>query len=163
MPFNMILLIIFNFVLQTTIFQHLRAFGILPNTTLIILVCISVLKGKKVGSFTGLIVGFVQDILFFNVIGINALIYFTVGYLIGSINDKIYKDSSFMPFVLTAFSTVFYHLVYSFFMYFLTVNYNYFYLVRKIIFIELIYNSLLSVFIYKLVVKLQKKPSISFR
>lgn len=163
MPFNMILLIILNFVLQTTIFQHLRIFGIVPNTTLIILVCIAVLKGKKVGSFIGLITGFVQDILFFNVIGINALIYFIIGYLIGSINDKIYKDSSFMPFVLTAVSTVFYHLVYSFFMYFLTVNYSYLYLIRKIIFVELIYNSLLSIFIYKLVVKFQKKPSISFR
>ncbi|SHH60847.1 rod shape-determining protein MreD [Caloranaerobacter azorensis DSM 13643] len=156
MPFNMILLIILNFVLQTTIFQHLRVFGILPNTTLIILVCISVLKGKKVGSFIGLIVGFIQDILFFNVIGINAFIYFIIGYLIGSINDKIYKDSSFIPFVLTALSTVFYHLAYSFFMYFLSVNYDYLYLLRKIIFIELIYNSLLSVLIYKLVVKLEE-------
>lgn len=157
-----VLIIIINFILQSTILPNINIFGILPNTGLIIIVAIALLRGSKAGSIVGLIIGFLQDIFFSPVIGVNPLIYFFIGYSIGMAENKLSKDNILIPFILTAIATIFYHLFYFLSMYFLGHNISFVVFFKKVVLFEMIYNSILSMLLYKGLSKIFIVPSIRF-
>jgi len=75
---------------------------------------------------------------------------------------KIYKDSLIAPFIFISLGTVIYHLLYFIIMYFLSMN-SYFYdLIRNVIIIEIIYNVILSIPLYKWLLKKFTVSSIKF-
>ena len=156
-------IVILNFLFQSTIFQYFSIMGVVPNTSLIIIVSFALLSGKRTGAILGLCIGLLQDIFFCDVIGVNTLIYFIIGYLIGLTNQKVFKENMFLPFAFTGFATVFYHIVYFFFMYFLSVDVQFVNIIKNIIIIEVFYNSALSVFVYKQILKMYIEPRMSFR
>ncbi|NLW22434.1 MAG: rod shape-determining protein MreD [Tissierellia bacterium] len=157
------LIIVVNFIFQSTILPYFNIFDVVPNTSLILIVIISLLKGKKTGSLIGLIIGLLQDIIFSPVIGINGFIYFFVGYLIGMIENKLSKDNVLIPFIMTMGATVGYHLLYYVFMYFLAYNISFYSFFRKVVVIEMICNSLLSLVIYKWFSRKFVTPFMSFK
>ncbi len=159
----LLLIIILNFILQTTVFQSFSIDNVVPNTTIIIIIAFALLKGKKVGSFLGICMGLLQDIIFSEVIGVNALIYFFIGYLIGLVDNKVFKDNSWIVVFFIAVATIFYHFLFYMFMYFLGLEISFINMFKKVIAFELIYNIILSVPIYKGVNKLFKSPKLSFR
>ncbi|SCL84114.1 rod shape-determining protein MreD [Sporanaerobacter sp. PP17-6a] len=155
-------IVIFNFILQSTVIPHIAVLGVVPNTALIIVVSLAILNGKREGAVVGIIAGFLQDIFFSPVLGVNALIYFLIGYFIGIMETKIYKDSLIAPFIFISLGTVIYHLLYFIIMYFLSMN-SYFYdLIRNVIIIEIIYNVILSIPLYKWLLKKFTVSSIKF-
>lgn len=160
--FIIAIIVLANFILESTILQHISLFGVVPNTSLVIIVCISILSGKKTGSVLGLILGSLQDMLFYDVIGVHALIYFIIGYTIGLTDKKVFKENLFLPFVFTALSTFAFHISYYVFMYFLSIDIDLIKFIKNVVIIESIYNSLLSIFIYKQFLKLFRQPQITF-
>ena len=110
-----ILVIILNLIIQSTILPYFSIMGVVPNTSLVLLVLISLAKGKVYGSVSGLIIGMLQDIMFSVTLGINSLIYFLIGYFIGFIEDTFARDNIINPIIFTASSTMFYNIVYSIF------------------------------------------------
>lgn len=160
--FIMAIIVLLNFTLESTILQHISIFGVVPNTSLIIIVCVSILSGKKTGSILGLILGFLQDMIFHDVIGVHALIYFIIGYVIGLTDKKVFKENLFLPFVFTAISTFAFHLTYYVFMYFLSINIDLIKFIKNVVVLEIIYNSLLSVFFYKQFLKLFRQRQMTF-
>ncbi len=158
----MFLIIIVNFILQCTVFQYVRILGIIPNTTLVIVVCIAILKGRHIGGTLGLVAGLLQDIMFSSTIGTNALVLFFIGYLVGMADQKIYKDSLLVPFIFTIISTLGYHSLYYVLMFFLgnTVRFTYFF--KRVILIEMLFNSILAIPIYKWFLNIFTIPSIRF-
>lgn len=157
------IIVIINFIFQTTILQYVSIGGVVPNTTLITLVSISLLKGKKTGSILGISMGLLQDIVFSDVIGVNALIYFFIGYLVGLVDNKVFKDNLWVALIFTLLSTVFFHILFYVLMYFLSINMSFMAIFRKIVLIELIYNMILSIPIFRVINKLFKGPRLSFR
>lgn len=153
---------IVSFLIQSTILQHVRIFGVIPNISLIIIVCLSLLAGKKTGSILGLVLGFLQDIVFFDVIGVHALIYFIISYLIGLTDKKVFKENLFLPFIFTIMATFVFHVIYFVFMYFSSINIDFTKLITNIVVLESIFNSLLSIIFYKQFLKLYRQPQISF-
>ncbi|MFA5525133.1 MAG: rod shape-determining protein MreD [Tissierellales bacterium] len=160
--FIIAIIVLVNFILQSTILQYISIFGVIPNTSLILIVCISILAGKKTGSILGLILGFLQDMFFYDVIGIHALIYFIIGYTIGLTDKKVFKENLFLPFIFTALSTISFHLIYYIFMYFQSISIDLIVFFRNIVIIEMVYNSILSIFFYKQLLKLYRQPYITF-
>ncbi|MCT4606686.1 MAG: rod shape-determining protein MreD [Marinisporobacter sp.] len=152
------LIIIINFLIQSTFLQNFRILGILPNTSLIIVVGFSILWGKKNGAIVGFFTGMIQDILLGYMIGVNPLIYMLIGYNIGILEKKIYKDNHLAPIFFTTISTVVYHLMYYVIMYTANNGVNIVFLFRKIILLEVIYNAILSIFIYRILYKITKHP-----
>lgn len=161
--FLVALTIIMNFILQGSIFQYFGIFGVVPNTALIIVVIIALAKGKFQGGFFGIVIGLIQDIMFSTTIGINSFIYFVVGYFIGFIEDTFARDNIINPIIFTAISTVFYNITYSLFIYFLTTSITFINAVKSVFSFEVIYNSIVSIFIYKLFQKIFAEPTIRFR
>lgn len=157
-----LLIIIINFIFQSTILPRLSLFGVVPNTGLIIVVLISLLKGKGIGSIVGLLIGLLQDIIFSTVIGVNGIIYFFIAYIIGVNEGKLTKDNMLIPIFITFLSTLSYHLLYYVFMFFLGHSINFSIFFKKVVLLETLYNSILSILFYKFFNRIFVVPSIRF-
>ncbi|QEK12305.1 rod shape-determining protein MreD [Crassaminicella thermophila] len=158
--FIVLLIIIINFLIQSTLLQHFRILGILPNTSLIIVVAFSILWGKKRGALIGFFTGLLQDILLGSMIGANALIYLLIGYNTGVFEKNIYKDNYLTPVFFVVISTAIYHLIYYVIMYMTYNQVSLFFIFRRIAMLEIIYNSILSILIYKLLYNFNKRSYI---
>ncbi|MTI66696.1 MAG: rod shape-determining protein MreD [Firmicutes bacterium] len=156
--FIVVSIVIINFILQTTVFQYIDIFGVKPNTSLILVVVFALLNNKRFGGILGLLVGFLQDVIFSKVIGIYALIYFLVGYIVGLFNKVIFKANPVTPFIFTLLSTLVSYIVYHIFMYFFAMDIEFLDIIKSKALIEMIYNSLLSIFIYKKIAKYYEEP-----
>lgn len=160
--FSIIVLFISSFILQSTLYQYIAIFDVIPNTNLILIILISLFTNKKIGGITGLIVGLLQDILFGSILGIHGLVYFTIGYIIGMINSSVSKDSAVASFLLTFLATIFANILFLFIYYFLALNITFIQMLKDIAIIEAIYNAILSIFLYKTIKKLFISPSLKF-
>lgn len=157
-----ILILILNFIFQSTILQHFKVLGVVPNTSLIIVVIFALLKGKYSGAFTGLIAGLLQDIFFGGVIGINAFIYFAIGYMAGLLDDKVFKENLVLPFLTILSATAIYNIMYYLFMLFLSIDVSFIVMIKGILLKEMIYNSTVAILMYKKILKHYREPSIKF-
>lgn len=161
-PFKIAGIILLNFIVQTTLLNTVSISNTIPNTTLIIVVSFALIAGKKTGAIIGLSAGLLQDIVFSEVIGINTMIFFSIGLLVGSLDQKVFKENLFFPFVMTIASTVVLYLVQYFFIYFLGIKVGFLELLKLKLFKELVYSGILSVFIYKAILKNYKEPRVKF-
>lgn len=157
------LTIVINIIIQSTILPYLSIFGIVPNTGLIIVVVISLLRGKYYGSFFGLCVGLVQDILYGHAIGVNGLIYFLMGYVIGTVQKNLDIENKIIPIICSAIGTIFYNFSYFLMMFFLSRNIPIPIMLKSVFSLEILYNSILSIFIYGILSKFFVIPSLKFR
>lgn len=160
--FILLLVVLLNFILQSTIFPYIGIFGVVPNTALLIVMSISIFKGRFKGGFTGLLIGIIQDVLFSPVIGINAFIYFFAGYVMGLAENKLIKDNIFIPLLFSILGTIYYNFIYYVFMFFLSQNIPFLSFAKDVLLIEIIYNSILSIPIYKIFSKIYVVPTIRF-
>lgn len=160
--FVIILTILINLILESTIIPSFWIFEVSPSTGLIIVVVLAILNGKTTGAIVGLIVGLLQDLLFSPVIGINSFIYFFIGYLVGLAETKLSKDNILLPILMTILSTFGYHLTYYLFMYFLNYNIHLIKFFKEVVLMEILYNSILSIPVFKLLSKLFVAPTIRF-
>ncbi|EOC99825.1 rod shape-determining protein MreD [Caldisalinibacter kiritimatiensis] len=155
-------IIILNFIFQSTLLHFFEFFGVVPNTGLILVVVFGLLTNRKASSTIGLTIGFLQDIIFDSVIGVHALIYFFIGYILGVTNQNLFRENKLIPFVVTVISTVGFHLAYYLCMYFLGINTTIVHIVKEIAFAEAVYNSIISIFIYSRIAKIYKNPQLNF-
>lgn len=156
------IIVVLNFLLQTTLFQHIQIAGIVPNTSLIVIISFGILRGRKIASTMGLIIGLLQDIMFSNIIGVYGLLYFIMGYLFGLLNKKLFKENLFVAFVLTYSSTIILNLILNTLLYFLGYDVSFLLTIKKAFIIEGLYNSLLAIPIYMVISKLYKEHKLSF-
>lgn len=163
MILRLALIILINMVLQTTIFPYWTILGRAPNTALICIVVIALIRGKYYGGFFGLILGLLYDIMFGQVIGVNALIYFLMGYIVGMLQEPLNVNNKTVPAIITSLATIFYNFMYFFFLFFLARNIPVKEVINNIISIEIIYNGILAIFINNLFNKMFKAPSLDFR
>lgn len=160
--FLLVLIIIANFLLNITILPYFEVMGILPNTALAMVVVIALSKGRYYGGFFGIFIGLLHDILFSVHIGINGLIFFFIGYLVGLSGNVFTRDNIINPVIFTSLGTVVYNLSYFLYLYFTNIEFTYSYLIRRVVSIEIIYNALIAIVIYKIFKKIFGKTRLSF-
>lgn len=138
------------FLIQTTLLQHFRILGALPNLTLILIVVFSIQFEKPVGIYAALAGGILQDFFFGQAFGLFTLIYLTVALLADQIKDHFFKESDLTP-VLMIFMATAYH-------YFLLMGVYYFAgkqfllpaILLKLLAPELIYNGVVCWGVYRI-------------
>lgn len=163
MAITTLLLIIFiNIVFQSSILPYFTLFGFIPNTGLVLIVIIALRQGKYYGGFFGLALGFVQDILFGQVVGVNALIFFILGYVVGMIQDVLDIENIAIPMLSSAMSTIFYNFSFYIIMFFLSRDIPMEIMIKNVFSIEILYNVVLAALIFKLFSKIFVMPSLSF-
>lgn len=159
---TMIIIILVNLILQSTLLPFLSFLKYLPNLGLVSVVAIGLIRGRYYGGFFGLALGLAQDILFGRVIGVNAFIYFMLGYLVGYVQASLNQENLAIPLTFSALGTIFYNFLYFLFMYFLSIDIEFSTALTFIFSIEILYNGLISIFVYKLFTKIIKVPSLRF-
>jgi rod shape-determining protein MreD len=92
-----IAILLANIILQSALLPFLQIVGIQPDTLLILVTCFALLAGSNTGMLVGLFGGLLQDILYGNSIGMSALQYMVIGYLIGLLYEKIFVDKIVVP------------------------------------------------------------------
>lgn len=160
--FLIALIIIIKFLLNITILPYFEILGVVPNTAIAVVVVIALSKGRYYGGFFGIFIGLLYDIFFAPYIGVNAFIYFFIGYFIGYMENIFTRDNIINPIIFTTLATFFYNLTYFVFLYFSNVDFTASYLFQRVISIELIYNGIIAIIIYKIFKKIFDRPRLKF-
>ncbi|MGM0395484.1 MAG: rod shape-determining protein MreD [Bacillota bacterium] len=156
------LAIIFNAVLQSTLIPYVEVFGVVPNTAIVIIVLIALRKGKMYGSAFGIFAGLLQDILFSQIIGINGFILFFIGYFVGFAHNAFTRETAMNPFIFTVVGTIFYNFLFSLFQFFLSRDILFIDAVKSIFSLEVLYNGIIAVLLFKLVQRIFIQPNLKF-
>lgn len=161
------LLVIVNMILESTVFQYLRIWGVKPDFSIIIIVAYAIMRGSAYGAFIGLGSGLLLDMLYGKTIGINALSYMLTGYLVGQAHENVFKDS-FIPAVIFNIAAVFVQQNICFLVTYLSNNFgengvSYIYILVKTIIPLCLYNGLIGGIMYRYLYKLDEKKFMDRR
>ena len=102
---KVVLMFFASIMIQTAILPNFSIFNSKANMSLAVVVAIAMNFGSYVSGYSGIVLGFFEDILFSRVIGIRALIY----YMIGDI-----RSGSIITVVATLFYWVMNTIIYMF-------------------------------------------------
>lgn len=149
---KLFLVIVINFILQSTIFQAIKINGISANYTLILVIIITIIYGLKSGLYTAIVAGLFVDVYLSMAIGINLFILVIISVLISFIGRPLFTGNKLTLVFMTAISTVIYHLMYFFFMYFLDKGIGFSRVMVHIVPFELIFNSIVCVAVYQVTI-----------
>lgn len=150
---GLILIFFIVFFLQANIFSSFTIAGIIPNLFVIYVLFIGLFANQFFGISLGVLFGLILDFVYGKVIGTTAVMLCVIGYL-GSYFDKNFsKENKLTIIMMVAGATV----IYEFGLYFLNsliLNFDREYFAfLKIVLIETLYNSLLSIIFYPLIQK----------
>ncbi len=147
-------LILFTFILQSTVFQGLAVANIAPNLLLILTVCFGFMRGKREGLFVGFFCGLLLDIFFGSLMGFYALIYMYIGFFNGFLYKIYYDEDIKVPMVLVTISDLAYGIVIYVLQFMLRGRLAFFSYLRHIIIPEMVYTVLITILVYRLLYKL---------
>jgi rod shape-determining protein MreD len=99
--FVLLLTTVVCFLIQSTVLHLISIGSITPNLLLILCVSMGLMRGRKVGLWTGFFSGFLIDLFYGSVFGFYALIYMYVGFFSGYTFRIYYDDDIKVPIVLT--------------------------------------------------------------
>ena len=106
-------IVLINFILQSTVFGYIAILDIVPNTALIFVVCYAILRGDVEGGIVGLASGLLRDIFFAPYfLGLNALLCMLAGYLCGKPFKHFFRENYVAPVILTAVSMLIYGILF---------------------------------------------------
>lgn len=151
------LLIIFNFILQSTIFGFHNIGSISPNLMLILTMSFGIMRGRKEGMLVGFFCGFLADCMFSTVLGPYMFIYMIIGYVNGFFHRTYIVEDALLPLIVIvldelAFNTAIYVV------HFLLRNHlNFIDYITSIIIPETLSTALLTIIVYKLYVFINRK------
>lgn len=142
------LVVIFSFILQSTVCRHIAFGSIGPNLLIIITASFGFMLGKKPGLIAGFFVGLLVDIFNGGVLGFHALLYMYIGYFNGYFKSMFFKDDLKLQILLIAGSDFVYGFVYYILMFLLRGRFHMGYYLTNIILPEVVYTVLLTIVLF---------------
>lgn len=140
--------------LQSTLFDYTKVYNIKPNLFIIIIVSIALLRGNVEGAAVGFFAGLVQDLISGRIIGIYAIIGLYTGFIMGSVNKRLYRENVLISIFFTFIATIVYEAAVYLTIVLSGINSDFLYAVRMIILPEAIYNGVISIPIFILTIRL---------
>jgi len=139
--------------LDISFFSWFNIAGIKPNLFIVLVLVTGLFGGKKVGLIVGIIIGLYLDILIGKSVGFTSILLMIIGFASGFFVKTFSKNSKILIIIAVITSTVFFEIT--------TYIYNIikfkgifeFYIFFKILFIEIIFNSLLTIILYPTIQK----------
>lgn len=153
----MIGLILFCFILQTTLLQTFSIASVSPNLPVILTVSFALMRGKREGIFTGVCAGLLMDLFYGPALGFHALILAYIGYFNGYCYRIFYDDDIKMPVILISISNLAYSLIVYGFQFLLRGRISLLFYLRRIIIPEVIFTALVTLVVYRLLLALNHK------
>ena len=148
-----------TFVLQITVFSKIDIFGSNVNIVIGLVISLSLILGSKSGAYTGLIIGLLEDFMFSNIIGIRALSYFLIGYIVAEDRFRFNSDKNtglILSFIFTIINFIFVSLITYIFKADIIVIKNYLFIP---LLVEAVLNTLVYLVYHFLIKKLMYIPT----
>lgn len=149
--------IILCFFLQSTLFKALAIAFISPNLLIIVTASFGFMRGKKEGLLIGFFCGFLLDLFCGGTIGFYAMIYMYLGYLNGMFHKIFFPEDIKLPMILIMASDFACNLLIYFFQFLLRGRFAFAYYLVHIIIPEFVYTILVTVFLYFLLLTMNRK------
>lgn len=146
-----IIIVVINFLLQSTFFSRFSFGGIVPNLLLITTASIGFLIGRKYGLYVGFFAGLLVDIFFGPIIGIYALLYMYIGYINGSFKKILFSRDFKLPLVLIVASDLLYAHLCFLFLFVLKGQFHYMSYLKSVILPEVVYTTVIACVLYPIV------------
>lgn len=140
--------------LQANFFTWFTIAGVMPNVLVIFILFVGLFAGKKLGLILGIILGFYIDAIIGRQIGISGIMLGLIG-LAGEYLDKNFsKESKLTIIIMIAVATLIYEIgCYAFNLMTINIEMEIFAFI-KILLIETLYNTIITIIIYPLIQKL---------
>lgn len=151
------LMVLFGFVLQSTLLQAISIARIAPNLLIILTASYGFMRGKKSGLLVGFFVGLLTDIFFGDVIGFYAIIYMYIGYANGMFHRIFFAEDISLPLLLITLSDFIYGFAIYVLLYLLRGRFQVSYYLFHVIIPEIVYTIVLTVITYPLILKINRK------
>lgn len=150
-------MILIGYLLQTAVFTELTFGGITPNIFIICTVSIGMIRGKKEGCIIGFIFGILMDALYAVYFGVYALLLAIMGYAAGYVQQIFYEEDMTLPIAMIGVADVLYGIIIYLFSFFPRGRTNFLFYLGRIILPEMVYTLILAVFIYRLIIFINRK------
>lgn len=146
-------------IIQTTVVSKISILNATPNLTLVFIIALSILYGEKLGAYTGLVMGLIEDVIFAQVLGVRALIYYVIGYIIGR---SVQNNASYLPtgILITLLSTISGTLMHWFIQFLLGSSLTNLWYVKGPLFVEAAMNAGLYVLVLQILKKILKPDTV---
>ena len=163
---SIILILITFFViyfLQINLFSWFNIYGVSPNLFIILVLIIGLFIGKKVGLALGIVLGLYIDVVNGKILGQVALMLGIVG-LLGEYLDKSFSKESRITLMLMVASTTIIYEVGIYIINIIKLNVSIeLALFLKILAIETIYNTIITIIMYPIIQRLGEKLESTFK
>lgn len=153
----MTLLVFIFYLLQCTLFKTFSLGSVSPNLLLILTFCAGFMGGRKMGMYVGILSGLILDLFYGDVLGFNTLLLLYIGYVNGMFNKMFYDEVITLPLALLVGSQLSYSIIYYVFNFLLRNRLDIGYYFIHIMLPELAYTVIISVLIYRLLLRLNRK------
>lgn len=154
--FILSLLLIIEIIIESTILPFFKIRGATPDIVLITIISMGLIYGKKEGSILGLIGGLLSDIIFGKGFGLHSLPFMLIGYLMGLVSERVYKENRIIPFLFTIIGTLCYHGIFYFIHYLSGVDFSIAIYIKDFTSLSVILNAILVIFMYPFLIKLSE-------
>lgn len=141
--------IIVCFLLQCTVIDYISIGSITPNLPLILCVAMGLMRGRKVGLWTGFFSGLFIDFFYGSLFGFYALIYMYVGFISGYAFRSFYDDDLKVPIFLVAGTDLLYNLAVYGLQFLLRGRLGFWTYIYRIIIPEIVYTVFLTIIVYR--------------
>lgn len=144
----LVLTIIFSIVMESAFFPFISIAGVVPNITMILVICLALRQNDEKAALIGLAAGLTKDIVVGRIIGLSGITFMLIGYFIEKYNHKIFPDHLTTPIILTIIGTLFHEASYLLFVFLLGYQVDLLLAVSQIWIIQVIYNFLMVFPVY---------------
>lgn len=149
----LILTFLVIFFLQANIFQMCTIGGIMPNLFILFILFIGLYSNTTMGVSFGVVCGLIIDFVYSKNIGITAIMLCIIGYLGAYFDKNFSKENKLTIIIIGAIATVIYEVGY-YALNVITLQFdaeiiNFI----KILLVELLYNTLITIIIYPIIQK----------
>ena len=150
---GLIVTFIIIYLLQANLFSWFNLAGVKPNLFVILVLTIGLFAGKGIGITFGIVFGFILDLLMGKSIGICIAMLGITGFVGGYLGKNFSKDSRITMITIIAGTTFIYETGTVFLNFFINKTQIQFWYLIKTLLIEIIYNSIITIIIYPLIIK----------
>lgn len=151
------LLLFFVIIVQTTIINRLKIFGVFPNLVLVLAFVFPFFLKQFDAVVYGFVCGLLLDFLTGRIIGVNAILLTYAALAISLLSNKYVYINVINVFFVTLLMTFLYQFIYVFLHYLIWKNGTFIGALPKIL-LEAIYNSIIASVGYYIIQKTHKKP-----
>jgi len=144
----LVLTIVFTIVIESAFFPFISIAGVVPNITMILVICLALRQNDEKAALIGLAAGLTKDIVVGRIIGLSGITFMLIGYFIGKYNHKIFPDHLTTPIILTILGTFFHEGAYLLFVFLLGYQIDLLLAVSQIWIIQVIYNFIMVFPVY---------------